>query len=184
MGQVATTEPAIGFYTVEESEFTGWTGGLLVLNAGGRPLEFQCTLPVRPSRAHEIMYGAGLRDYLIGDAIGSLLLSRCRSTPLVVCCDQIEALQLDAIAPCPLALVCQVAESDEGPITDDMLPGYEVLQLAGSDLRVRSHRAPDLLLAVERLRNLPDVIEPFSRIREAIGEAQKQVARARSSEAA
>ncbi|TVQ01274.1 MAG: hypothetical protein EA381_05720 [Planctomycetaceae bacterium] len=184
MGQVATAEPAIGFYTVEESEFTGWTGGLLILNAGGRPLEFQCTLPVRPTRAHEILYGAGLRDYLIGDAIGALLLSRCRHSPLLVCCDQIEALQLDGTTAYPLGLVCEAAESDEGPITDEMLPGYESLQIAGSDVRILSHRVEQLLPSLERLRNLPDVFEPFSRIREAIGEAQKQVARARAAGAA
>lgn len=34
----------IGYYTVVEEERTGWTGGLLVLNAAGRPLEFQLSL--------------------------------------------------------------------------------------------------------------------------------------------
>jgi hypothetical protein len=184
MSQVAASEPAIGFYTVEESEFTGWTGGLLILNSGGRPLEFHCTLPVRPSRAHEILYGASLRDYLIGDAIGSLLLGRCRHTPLVVCCNQVEALQLDNETPYPLCLVCEAAESDEGPITDETIPGYDLLEIACSGVRVARHRAAQLRAAIERLRNLPDVIEPFGRIREAIGEAQKQVARARPSEAA
>ncbi len=176
----AAAEPAIGFYTVEQSEFTGWTGGLLVLNGGGRPLEFQCTLPIRPSRAHEILYGATLRDYLIGDAIGSLLLSRCRNTPLLVCCDQPEALQLDGHAPCPLALVCEAAETDEGPITADMLPGYDEIEFAGSQIRVAIERADEVRQTIQRLANLPDLTEPFGRIREAIGEAQKQVARARS----
>lgn len=45
MSQVAASEPAIGFYTVEESEFTGWTGGLLVLNGGGDHWSF--TVPFR-----------------------------------------------------------------------------------------------------------------------------------------
>jgi len=183
MPQVAEAEPAIGFYTVEQSEFTGWTGGLLVLNAAGRPLEFQCTLPVRPTRAHEILYGATLRDYLIGDAIGSLLVSRCRNAPLLICCDQPEALQLNGHAACPMALVCEAAETDEGPISEDMLPGYDRLELADSSIRVAAEHGEQLAGLIDRFRNLPDVIEPFTRIREAIGEAHKQVARARTAAA-
>ena len=96
MSRSPEPEVTIGFYTVDQSEFTGWTGGLLVLSASGRPLEFQCTLPVRPSRAHEILYGSTLRDYLIGDAIGALLVKRCRNLPALLCCNQPEALQLEA----------------------------------------------------------------------------------------
>jgi hypothetical protein len=183
MPQAAEVEPAIGFYTVEQSEFTGWTGGLLILNASGRPLEFQCTLPIRPSRAHEILYGATLRDYLIGEAIGTLLVSRCRNVPALICCDQVEALHLDGHATCPMALVCEAAESDEGPISDDMLPGHDRLELAGSTLRVATERSEELGRMLDRFRNLPDLVEPFGRIREAIGEAHKQVARARSAAA-
>lgn len=184
MAQVGSAEAAIGFYTVEQSEVTGWTGGLLVLGASGRPLEFQCTLPVRPSRCHEILYGVSLRDYLIGDAIGGLLLSRCRQRPLIVCCDQVEALQLASRGGCPMALVCEAAEGDEGPIADDMLPDHGVLQLAGATLRVAVQQSEEAKAALQRLHRLADLIEPFSRIREAIGEAQRQVARARQGAAA
>jgi hypothetical protein len=177
MPQPAAVEPAIGFYTVEQSELTGWTGGLLVLNAGGRPLEFQCTLPIRPTRAHEILFGASLRDYLIGEAVGPLLLSRCRNAPVILCCDQPEALQLDTHGSCPLALVCEAAEGDEGPISDDTLPGFDRIELAGATVRVAAERSEHVRRLAEQLGNLPDLIEPFSRIREAIQEAHKQVAR-------
>jgi hypothetical protein len=180
MPQPAAAEPAIGFYTVEQSEFTGWTGGLLVLNSGGRPLEFQCTLPIRPTRAHEILYGSQLRDYLIGEAIGPLLISRCRNSPTIVCCDQPESLQLDSYENCPIALVSEAAETDEGPISDDMLPGFDRIELAGSTMRVATERADQVRRLIEQLGNLPDLIEPFSRIREAIQEAHKQVARTRT----
>lgn len=179
MPDPAAAEPAVGFYTVEQSEFTGWTGGLLVLNGGGRPLEFQCTLPVRPTRAHEILFGATLRDHLIGEAIGPLLLGRCRNRPLLLCCDQPEALQLAIHGCCPVALVCEAAETDEGPISDDMLPGFDTVQLAGATLRVAAERAQQVRELSDRLAHLPDLIEPFSRIREAIQEAHKQVARTR-----
>ena len=180
MSRSPEPEVTIGFYTVDQSEFTGWTGGLLVLSASGRPLEFQCTLPVRPSRAHEILYGSTLRDYLIGDAIGALLVKRCRNFPALLCCNQPEALQLEAYCDSPVALVTEAAEGDEGPITDEMMPGYEWCELAGSTLRVAVERVDSVREIVARLPHLPDLLEPFDRIREAINEAQKQIARSRA----
>lgn len=180
MSRSPEAEVTIGFYTVEESEFTGWTGGLLVLSSSGRPLEFQCTLPVRPTRAHEILYGPTLRDYLIGEAIGSLLVKRCRNVPSLLCCNQPEALQLESLCQSPVALVAEAAEREEGPITDEMLPGYERCEIAGSTLRVAVERVEWVRGIVSRLPSLPDMLEPFDRIREAINEAQKQIARARA----
>ncbi len=180
MSRSPEADVSIGFYMVDQSEITGWTGGLLILSASGRPLEFQCTLPVRPTRAHEILYGPTLRDYLIGDAIGSLLVKRCRNLPSLICCMQPEALQLESICDTPIALVSEAAEQDEGPITDEMLPGYDDCELAGSTLRVAIEKIEAVRVIAGRLQNLPDVIEPFDRIREAIHEAQKQIARARA----
>ena len=173
-------EVTIGFYTVEESEFTGWTGGLLVLGASGRPIEFQCTLPVRPGRAHEILYGPTLRDYLIGEAIGPALLKRCRNVPSLLCCNQPESLQLESVIDSPIGLVSEAAEQDEGPITDEMLPGYDLCELAGSTLCVATEQLGKVQSLIERLSTLPDLLEPFDRIREAIQEAQKQIARSKA----
>jgi hypothetical protein len=82
-----------------------------------------------------------------------------------------------------MLLVCEAAETDEGPITDDMLPGYDRLELANSSLRVATERFEEVSRLMAQFRSLPDVVEPFGRIREAIGEAQKQVARARTAAA-
>jgi len=180
MSRSPEAEVTVAFYTVEESEFTGWTGGLLVLSASGRPVEFQCTLPIRPTRTHEILYGPTLRDFLIGEAIGSTLIKRCRHTPSLLCCNQPEALQLESVCGSPIALVSEAAERDEGPITDEMLPGYDHCELAGSTLRVAVERIEAVREIITQLPFMPDMLEPFDRIREAISEAQKQIARARA----
>ena len=172
---------SIGYYTVMNDERTGWTGGMLVLNSGGRPLEFQCTLPVRPTRAHEILYGPTLRDHLIGEVIGSLLIKKCRSPISLLCCDQPEALQLGTIANCPVVLVAQAAELDEGPITDDMLIGSDTVELSGATLHVPMEHLSRVRDLVSRFADLPDGVEPLERIREAIKEAQSQIARAQIS---
>lgn len=184
MSLSSLTELAIGFYTVEESDVVGWTGGLLLLNGRGRPVEFHCTLPVRPSRSHEILYGATLRDYLIGDAIGSLLIDKCRNRPQLLCCNQAESLQLGSQSDFPVGLVCESAEIEEGPITDDTLPNYSALEIAGSTVRIERGSVGQARELIPLLSSFPDLVEPFARIREALREAQKQVSRSRVIDAA
>ncbi|MEM6978839.1 MAG: hypothetical protein AAF539_04160 [Planctomycetota bacterium] len=169
----------IGYFTTLEEDRTGWTGGLLVLNAGGRPLEFQCTLPVRPSRAHEILFGASLRQHLISDVIGPALLSKCRTPISLLCCSQAEALRLreTAMTPsCPVTLVCQAAADDEGPIEPSMLDGYVDVMVRETRLLVANEHLARVEQLSEKLADLADVLEPFERIRDAIREAQSQVA--------
>ncbi len=177
MASVAVT---VAYLTVVEDSRTGWTGGLLLLNSGGRPLEFQCTLPVRPSRAHEILFGSTLRDHLIGEVIGPLLVRKCCTPIAMLCCDQPEAMAIDATTEFPIALVVEAAEVDEGPITDDTLIGSAEVVLAGSKLRVPMEQVEAAQEVAEQMVNLPDAIEPFERIREAIKEAQSQIARAQN----
>lgn len=177
MAQATKTDPGIGFYTVQYSERAGWMGGYLLLNRGGRPLEFHCTLPVLPSRAHEILYGPALRAHLIAEAIGPVLLARARVQPILICCDQPESLKLEGPMETPMGLVGEAAESEEGPVTRDSLPGYCEVSLAGSTLYVALENESLARAAADTLEELPDLLEPFSRIREAIQEAQQKGAR-------
>ncbi|TWU02704.1 hypothetical protein [Stieleria varia] len=167
----------IGYYTVIEDERTGWTGGLLILDRGGRPLEFQCTLPVRPTRSHEILYGPTLRQHLIGDVIGKLLVTRSKTPIGLLCCDQPEALVLGTMIDRPVVLVCDAAEENEGPITEDMLAGAGVVEVAGARFRVPLESTEMVQQMASDYDDLPDAVEPFERIREAIGEAHSQLAR-------
>lgn len=169
----------IAYFTVVVDDRTGWTGGLLILNAGGRPLEFQCTLPVRPSKAHEILFGTTLRDHIIGDVIGPLLVKKCRTPILLMCCDQPESLKIESVIQCPVALVVEAAEEDEGPITADTLRGSARVPLAESNLLVGIEKEAEVRQLADKLVDLPDAEEPFERIREAIQEAHSQIARAK-----
>ena len=178
-----TESPTIAYYTVVEDERTGWTGGLLLLNGGGRPLEFQCTLPVRPTKAHEILFGVTLRDHLIGEVIGPLLVRKCRTPIALLCCDQPESLKIETRTRCPVALVEEAALSDEGPIDDESILGSTQVELAGATLRVPVEQCEQVQTLAAQLIDLPDATEPFDRIREAIREAQSQIARAQATRA-
>jgi hypothetical protein len=218
----------IAYYTLVDDPRTGWTGGLLLLNRSGRPLEFQCTMPVRPTRAHEILYGPTLRPYLIAEVIGPLLIEKCRTPISLLCCDQPEALALASNARFPVALVreawerCDAGHTDEphgegpgdlagqspksnagqsnagqsdvgqsatgqstlGQATDwttATLAATTTVLLSGSRLLVKESQAERVRAITRGLVDLPDTVEPFERIREALNEAHAQITRAATS---
>ena len=170
-------DATIGYLTVVQQERTGWTGGLLVLNRGGRPLEFQCTLPVRPSRAHTILFGPSLRDHLIAEVITPTLLKRVRTKISMIAVDQPETLRLGESSDTPVVLVADAAEADEGPIDPDMLVGWPSLQLSGATIRCTAEDHDTVASLIPSFTDLPDGAEPFDRIRGAIAEAHSQLAR-------
>lgn len=189
----------IGYFTTVESERTGWTGGLLVLNSAGRPLEFQCTLPIRPTRSHEILFGSTLREHLIAEVIGPTLLQKCRTPISLLCCQQIEALALQenlsantnrltgttgSSLPTVVGLVEDlvgglVGESD-GPSATNSLRGHESLEIANASILVAMEQVEAARQAIAKLSDLMDTTEPFERIIEAIREAQSQLAKSQA----
>ena len=81
----ANPTASLGFLTVIENDDLGLLGGYLLLNAAGRPLEFHCTAPVKPSRTQEILYGPTLKPFLYGEQIGQTLLTKSKLTPRRTC---------------------------------------------------------------------------------------------------
>jgi hypothetical protein len=187
------TPQSVGFLTVCEFEQQGLFGGYLVLNTTGRPLEFHCTAPVRPSRAQEILYGATLRPYLYGEQIGQTLLKKASTNPLVVFTDVDPALTVRDFTDFPVACVLLPdANSSERP-DDDQVPPSRIDGAhtgPGTPFALRRH---EFSIADQRLAVLQthekdaetinrrwepfaagfDLVEPFGRIREAIDEARR-----------
>ncbi|TWU15933.1 hypothetical protein [Allorhodopirellula heiligendammensis] len=187
----AAAATTIGFFTTVQSERAGWTGGLLVLNGSGRPLEFQCTLPIRPSRAHEILFGTTLRQHLISEVIGPTLLQKCRTPISLLCCTQAEAISLQEHLPertdpargtsDPSTIVAIVQDDDnEAPdrTLRQGLSGHDRITLGNATLWVAAELVEAAECIAAGLTDIVDTWEPFERITEAIREAQSQMARA------
>ena len=87
----------------------GLLGGYLLLNASGRPLEFHCTAPVKPTRAQEILYGPTLQPFLYGEQIGQTLLMKSTLSPVLVCTDSEPVLAVRDHTHIPVALVLNPA---------------------------------------------------------------------------
>jgi hypothetical protein len=184
-------EPTFGYLSTVESAEHGYFGGYLVISVLGRPLEFHCSAPVRPSRAQEILYGPTLRPYLLGEQIGGTLLSRAKLTPRLVLADQPATLCLRGQRDAPLVQLLAPETTLRGPDSTSE-PQHDQREASASLRRAApwEHRftvgdyefelplgfAADRDTAAELLAKLAahvDLAEPFDRIHEAIREAQR-----------
>ncbi len=108
---------SIGFLTVVRQVEHGYVGGYLIVNQLARPIEFHCTVPVKPNRAQEILYGRTLEPYLLGEQIGATLIGKSSSRPLLVCTDQPAVLAAQGMVEVPIALVVAGAVAEGSAAT-------------------------------------------------------------------
>jgi hypothetical protein len=190
-----TAEPTFGFLSSLESPDFGYFGGYLVVSPLGRPVEFHCTSPVKPSRAQEILYGPTLQPYLLGEQIAGSLLLAARSTPRLIITDQAAMLTVRSRAKAPMTLllprtgastgfqpavgsepheiagsgVLSVLSTVDGRFT---ISRYELQMPPGFESEWHAAREAAAMLSQQL-----DLFEPFGRIHEAIREAQRIGAR-------
>src|SRR3954469_4212479 len=110
MGDDAKSVPTLGFLTVVEHPQHGLFGGFLLLTMNGRPLEFHCTAPVKPSRAQQILFGPTLAPYLYGEQIAQTLIAKAGITPCVVWTDQAAVLSVREFVQVAAGLLTNSAE--------------------------------------------------------------------------
>jgi hypothetical protein len=169
--------PAFGFLTAVEDARHGYFGGYLVLSERGRPLEFHCSTPVLASQAQQILYGATLRPYLLGELIGETLVAKAQLPVQAVLTDleemqSLALLRSEAVAwirPNETASVLPQLPIDVPQVAPDLTLGN--YQLSGSTTCY--WQADWLRDTLAPLAAHVDLAEPFERIREAIREAQR-----------
>lgn len=155
----------LGFLTAIETS-AGYVGGLLVTSHQGRPLEFQCTAPVKPNRTQEILYGPTLRPFILGDLIGQTLLEKAGVKPQLVLTEEPVLLALRDCVSMPVACV-------EGG-RDDASGDGEAIMLGRQRLRFHTAHSDDRNVIDAHGKLIPqdaDLQEPFERVREALREA-------------
>jgi hypothetical protein len=158
----------LGFLGVRH-EAGAFAGGYLVTNAWGRPLEFRMSAPVQPNRVQQILYAATLEEYLCGEVIGKTLVEKTGMPAQAVFTDTLSALSLRRCLEIPVAMVGWPGSEFPGGIIvqpGDLQRGPLVIH---PDFPDDAGRLRELL---ERVHGL-NLLEPFTRIREAIVEARK-----------
>lgn len=158
----------LGFLAAVEDDERGVVGGLLVTNKFGRPLEFQCTTPVKPNRTQQILYGPTLRPYLLAEVVGKTLIEKIGVKPHLVLVETADLLDLRQFVPMP------VASLSLGTPPDVNAAG--VLPLGKQWLQFHTEFADDVATVRKGSGEVPDTAdlkEPFDRIREALAETLK-----------
>ena len=95
----------------------GHIGSALVVDTKGIPLEFRCSLPVRPSAVQIALYGTPIRDYIAFDLCGQPLLESLTRTPGVCLVESESELNLQEHVSTPVIYVYRTEpnrESDGG----------------------------------------------------------------------
>jgi hypothetical protein len=173
-----------GYLSAVESAEHGFFGGYLLISSGGRPLEFHCTAPVRPSRAQQILYGPTLTPYLLGEQIGGTLVREATLTPAIIIIDQAALLCLRSHVEVPIAYVdClskaevdEVESEEEASAQSNASMAFRRFDVRGYPCEVAAGHESDRAAAVQLLIELAqrvELAEPFGRIHEAIQEAQR-----------
>lgn len=174
-----SAERTFGYLTAVQSPEYGYFGGFLIVSVLGRPLEFHCTAPIRPSRAQEILYGPTLQPYLLGEQICGALLGKAKLVPSIILTDHTAVLQARARATSPIVLVTardmtQTATSSE-QIQHPLLAEFEIEVPPGYEAERDA-----VVHALTEFAGRVKILEPFGRIQEAIREVQRIGARSAS----
>jgi len=163
---------SLGFLTVVEHETLGLIGGLLVLNANARPLEFHCTAPLKANRAQQLLYGATLEPYLYGEQIGRTLIGKVAAPLTALFCDKRASLAVRDFCEIPTAWVVPANEKPRLQASSEL----QTLTITDDFLALSWDRITDAEAIRATLADLPrklDLSEPFGRIQCALDEAQK-----------
>ena len=164
----------LGFIATVDVDGRGCVGGLLVTNSNGRPLEFQCTTPVKPDRTQEILYGKMLRPWLLGELIGKTLLDRVSIKPDMIVTSDPDLLELRNHTGTPVA--CTAEASSKLDAVRSAAAGSE--DLGGRRLRFHDSHLDDGNFVRQQLHLIPgqaDLEEPLERVQQALSETVRTV---------
>jgi len=166
----------LGFLTAVEDPERGYVGGLLITNRFGRPLEFQCTAPVKPNRTQQILYGPTLKPFVLGELIGKTLIDKAGVKPHLVLTEHDDLLDLRDHVSIPVASLSDVPAGKPGE------NGPRRLKLGNQLLTFHAGHDEDQGEIERQAAQIPtsaDLKEPFERVREALTETMKTATAAR-----
>lgn len=171
-----------GYLTAGEVEPSLFIGAAMCTDAFGLPVEFRYTEPVRATPLQCILYGGALHRYLCREVIASTLLQAMETVPDVwVVQDEVLLEPLEGMrAPVVMLFPTEMAPMSDLGATMPASDGEMLVQLslAGAPLRVRfgnpdtaqQHQAIQALIEAARTT---DVLEPLSRLRQAVRAVQE-----------
>ena len=183
----------LGFLSAIGDVDNGFVAGLLVTNQFGRPLEFQCTTPVKPNHTQVLLYGPTLVPFVLGELMGRTLIEKVHLKPHLILTDCDEILELRNHISIPTAcLVCEGvrpveqveptsrSHSDDGVFQQTAAGGSpeessRTVEIGGQTFRFHPGFSTDSSqlqqIAGESVVHI-DLAEPLERVRVALDETR------------
>lgn len=160
----------LGFLTAVESRDRSFVGGMLVTDRFGRPLEFQCTTPVKPNRTQELLYGPTLVPFILGELLGKTLVEKLSVKPSLVFVDRAELLPLRTCTSMPV--LCLVGKAQKE------FANHPLVEIGRHTFALHRDFETDQE-ALKKLKTViaaeADVSEPLERVSEALKETMASV---------
>ncbi len=130
-------------------------GGCLVTDESTHPLEFRVSGAIRPTSLQKILYGDALNEYISNDLVGLPMLKALEAKPDLVLVRDSEFLKLRPRIDIP---VLWVRSTPDGQYVLQAFPGHD-------------HEAETGRNALPKRLRGKNIMEPFSRIHNALNEA-------------
>jgi hypothetical protein len=151
------------YLTCPQDAAGAYMGALMITDFRARPIHFSYTSPVRPTIYQKILFASTLNPHVKIDVIAQKLLSGVPRVPDVLFVDDIEILPARQIIKKPTACLKKNISQDNNPAKLSIL-----------DYKVESNEDQEYIgQLIASLENLIDLVEPFSRMRQALKEAIK-----------
>jgi hypothetical protein len=156
-----------------------WSGGLLITDERGLPLDFRYIEPIHPSHLQRLIYGGALRRYLILDAIAGTLLKAANTKIDWVFTTDTFILEIDG--QCGGKFVA-IEQSKEHPFNftgewKKEAPGEILMQTASTGNPVQltfiakdDSETDKIAIKLSNMTHEFDFTEPLTRVGEALDE--------------
>lgn len=167
---------SLGFISVRHHAVHGYFGGYLIVNQLGRPLEFHCTLPVKPSRAQELLYGATLDAFICGEQIAKALVTKAKLKSQLLLTDCSAVLAFENVGDEPIIYLDAQELGDTSHLRRPSDANVDLRRMGNSDVSCYATNSGSVTESAitniqSQLAPNFDLAEPFQRIAEALLEA-------------
>jgi hypothetical protein len=180
---MADQEPRLAFFAfVSKDEDTVVRGGILVTDGRGKPLEFRCTSPVRPTSLQKLLYGKTLIPHIAIELMALPLMKALRERPVGLFVRDFSVVELRRKIDLPVIQLRRQGEAlgatgdtAEKPLVVESPSGRYQAVVATPHWEFRAD-LDSVRDSLARTFATIDILEPFDRIMKALDEIEKQKA--------
>jgi hypothetical protein len=154
----------IAYLACPQDAANGFAGAVLLTDARARPIHFAYVTPIRPTRMQRLLYGSTLDEHVKVDVIASKLFQGAPHQPHVIFVETPDLLATRRITRLPTAFLSKAATTTQDAGN---------LSALRYDTGSNAEDQEQVGRIIAELESAFDLLEPFTRMRDALKEALK-----------